>query len=128
MKKLITPFLLMFATCANLFAEEAAQQQNAFAGFIPLIVIFVIFYFMLIRPQSKRQKEHEKMVNALKKDDRVITTGGLYATVISVKENIVEAKIAENVKVQILKSAVATVLPLEGAQPQQQASTPQIIK
>ncbi|HBU68824.1 MAG TPA: preprotein translocase subunit YajC [Elusimicrobia bacterium] len=97
---------------AGLFAEgsPAGGAGGMFGGFFPLIVIFFIFYFMLIRPQQKKAKEHQNILNALKKDDKVITSAGIYATVVSVNNNIVEVKIAEGVKIQIEKSAVTTVI------------------
>jgi preprotein translocase subunit YajC len=110
-----------------LHAEAAAPQQgaagNPLGSFIPLIAIFVIFYFFLIRPQQKRVKEHQKMVNALKKDDKVLTSGGIYGVVVSVKGEIVETKIADNVRVQVAKSAITAVLP-----PESKVEVPEIVK
>jgi preprotein translocase subunit YajC len=107
--------------CAETPAAQPAQG-NPLGGLFPLIIIFVIFYFFLIRPQQKRAKEHQKMLNAVKKDDRIISTGGIYGTVTAVKGEILEVKIAENVKVQMAKSAVSTVI-----QPEQPV-TPEIVK
>ena len=73
--------------------------------FIPLILIFVIFYFFLIRPQQKKVKEHKAMVESLKKGDKVVTSGGITGTITRVVDNDkVEVEIAENVKVEIVKS------------------------
>lgn len=77
----------------------------------------------MIRPQQKKMKEHQKLLNALKKDDRIITSSGIHATVSAIKGNVVEVKIAEGIKIQIEKSAVTTVLPSES-----QAVTPEIVK
>jgi len=96
-----------------LFAADAPASGNPLGGFFPLIIIFVIFYFFLIRPQQKKSKEHQAMINALKKDDKIITSGGIYGTVTGVKGDIVELKIAENVKVLVAKSAISTVVPPE---------------
>lgn len=98
-----------------LFAQTQAQKQtvpqsNPLAGFFPLIMVFVIFYFLLIRPQQKREKEHKKTLETVKKDDKVITSGGIYGTVVNVKPDTVELKIDENTKIQILKSAISQVL------------------
>lgn len=111
----------MFAS--NLHAADG--QPNAMGSFIPLIVIFVIFYFFLIRPQQKKAKEHQKMLNELKKDDKVITSGGIYGVVSQVKGDTVEVKIAENVKVQVVKGTISTILPPES---QSEAVTPEIVK
>ena len=64
---------------------EAAAQPSSLAGFIPIIAIFAIFYFLVIRPQQKQTAEHKKMLGSLKKGDRVLTTGGLYGTVVNLK-------------------------------------------
>tara|TARA_Y100000590_G_scaffold116475_1_gene132944 strand:- start:451 stop:738 length:288 start_codon:yes stop_codon:yes gene_type:complete len=74
--------------------------------FIPLILIFVIFYFFLIRPQQKKVKEHKKMVEALKRGDKVVTTGGIVGTIERVIDNEkVEILISENVKVEVVRSS-----------------------
>jgi preprotein translocase subunit YajC len=91
-------------------APAAATAQNPISSFLPLIVIFGIFYFLIIMPQQKKTKEHQKMLNALKKDDKIITSGGIFATVANVKGDTVEVKIAEGVKIQVLKSAISTIL------------------
>jgi len=78
-------------------------------GFLPLILIFVIFYFMLIRPQQKKAKEHKSMLENLKKGDKVITSGGEYGVIEEVKTNTVVVKIAENVKVKYGKPYIAAV-------------------
>jgi preprotein translocase subunit YajC len=87
-----------------------ADQGIGFLGSIlPLILIFVIFYFLLIRPQQKRAKEHRKMVENLKKGDKVITSGGVYGLIEAVGTNTVTVKIAENVKVKFSKGNIAVV-------------------
>ncbi|MGR3634369.1 MAG: preprotein translocase subunit YajC [Shimia sp.] len=79
--------------------------------FLPLILIFAIMYFLLIRPQQKKVKEHQNMVEALRKGDRVVTQGGLIGKVVKVKEdNEVEVEVAEGVKVRVVKSTIAQVL------------------
>ena len=81
------------------------MSNSGIGQFIPLILIFVIFYFFLIRPQQKKVKEHKLMVENLKRGDKVITSGGIIATVERVMENDrAEIEIAENVKVEIVRS------------------------
>ena len=81
------------------------MEGSGIGQFIPLILIFVIFYFFLIRPQQKKVKEHKAMVENLKKGDKVITSGGITGTIERVIDNDrVEVEIAENVKVEIVKS------------------------
>ena len=82
------------------------MSSSNFAQFIPLILIFVIFYFFLIRPQQKKVKEHKIMVESLKRGDKVITTGGIVGTVERVIDNEkVEVNISENVNVEIVRSS-----------------------
>jgi preprotein translocase subunit YajC len=77
---------------------------------IPILGMLAIFYFLLIRPQQKRQKETKTMIGALKSGDRVLTTSGIYGTIAGVKDNSFILKIADNVKVEVLKSAVSGVV------------------
>ena len=125
MFKFSSILLMSCLLSGKLFADgvPAAPAGNAFGGLMPLIIIFVFFYLFLIRPQQKQRKEHQKMLDALKKDDKIITAGGLYATVVSVKGDTVEAKISDNVRIQIVKQTISTVI-----LPQTNAVTPEIIK
>ncbi|MFA5139476.1 MAG: preprotein translocase subunit YajC [Elusimicrobiota bacterium] len=75
--------------------------------FVPTIAIFLIFYFLVIRPQQKQMSEHKKMLEALKKGDRVLTSGGVYGTVVSLRGPDVELKVAENVKLLVARSAIS---------------------
>ena len=77
--------------------------------FLPLVFLFIIFYFLLIRPQQKKQKEHAQMLTKLDKNDEVITSGGVHATVVSVGEKTLILRIADNVKIEIEKSSIQTV-------------------
>ena len=88
----------------------APQASSMFSSLMPIFLIFIVFYFLLIRPQSKKQKEHQKLLEGLKKGDRVVTASGLYGTVHEVQGNIVKLKISENVNVQMLKSAISAVI------------------
>jgi preprotein translocase subunit YajC len=91
-------------------ASQASQGAGSLGGFmLPMIAIFVVMYFLMFRPQAKRQKEHRIMLDNLQKGDRVLTAGGIYGTVAGIKEkeNIVILKIAENVKIDIAKSTIA---------------------
>lgn len=80
-------------------------MDPAIGQFIPLILIFVIFYFFLIRPQQRKAKEHKKMVEELKRGDKIITTGGIVGTVDRIIDNEkIEVEIAENVKVEVFRA------------------------
>ena len=90
------------------------MSNQGFAQFIPLILIFVIFYFFLIRPQQKRVKEHKQMVQSLKRGDEVITSGGIIGTVERVfEDDKIEVLVSENVKVQVIKSTITSLLKKE---------------
>jgi preprotein translocase subunit YajC len=75
-----------------------------------ILATFAIFYFILIRPQQRKQKELQKMIEALKKGDRVMTSGGIFGTVVGIKDNIVVLKIDENTKIEVIKNAVSSVV------------------
>ncbi len=95
---------------ASAYAQDAAPQGNLLS-FLPLIVIFVVFYFLLIRPQMKRAKEHKALVTQLATGDEVVTTGGMLGKITSVGDSFVTIELAENVKVKLQKHAVASVMP-----------------
>ncbi len=87
-----------------------AQADGTFS-LVMIAAIFALFYFMLIRPQNKRAKEHRELVSKLKKGDEVITSGGLLAKVVSIDEQYIKASIADGVEIGLQRSAVSTVLP-----------------
>ena len=90
------------------------MSGQGIAQFIPLILIFIIFYFFLIRPQQKRVKDHKAMVQSLKRGDEIITSGGIIGTIDKVMEDDrIEVLIGENVKVQIIKSTITSLLKKE---------------
>lgn len=85
------------------------QTVNPIVSFLPFIFILIIFYFLLIKPQKNKQAEHQKMLKNLKKNDEVITSAGIYGTVVNVKDTTVILRIDENVKIEILKDFISTV-------------------
>ncbi|MGB2769381.1 MAG: preprotein translocase subunit YajC [Candidatus Zixiibacteriota bacterium] len=106
------PLLLLggFITkAAYAMGTGGGQQGGGIAGFLPLIAIVVIFYFLLIRPQTKRSREHKTLLSTLRKGDKVVTNSGMYGTIVGMdeKENKVVLKVAENVKIEFLKSSIA---------------------
>ncbi|MEW6234233.1 MAG: preprotein translocase subunit YajC [Candidatus Omnitrophota bacterium] len=76
----------------------------------PLLLCFFIFYFLLIRPQQKQRQRHEEQVNQLKKGDKIVTSGGIFGSIVGMKDNIAVIKIAENVKIEILKSSISQII------------------
>ncbi|MDQ6996912.1 MAG: preprotein translocase subunit YajC [Mariprofundus sp.] len=91
------------------YAEAAPSDGvgGGFASLIPLVLIMVIFYFLLIRPQQKKLKEHRSLVEQLKKGDTIITGGGLYAKVIDVKDDTLKVEIADGVRIKVKRDTIA---------------------
>ena len=85
------------------------QSGNPLFSFLPIILIFVVFYFLLIRPQKKAQEELKKMIASLKKNDEVVTTGGIHGTIANVKDTTLTLKVDDNVKIEVQKSSIASV-------------------
>ncbi|KFI32132.1 preprotein translocase subunit YajC [Haematobacter massiliensis] len=101
----------MFATPAFAQAAGAGGAASALTSFVPLILIFAIMYFLLIRPQQKRQKEHKAMIEAVKRGDQILTNGGIIGKVTRVKDDgELEVEISEGVRVRVVRSMVAQVL------------------
>ena len=105
---IVAAMALAFAAMKNAHAEGAAAggASEGFASLIPLILIMVIFYFLLIRPQQKKLKEHKAMVEATKKGDSVITAGGIIAKVTDVKDDTLTVEIADGVKVKVRRDTI----------------------
>ncbi|MEM0935149.1 MAG: preprotein translocase subunit YajC [Pseudomonadota bacterium] len=101
----------MFATPAYAQAAGAGGAGGAFLQFVPLILIFAIMYFLLIRPQQKKMKQHAAMVAALRRGDQVVTQGGLIAKVTKVKDDAeIEVELADGVKVRVVRNTIAQVM------------------
>jgi preprotein translocase subunit YajC len=92
-------------------AAGGGDMMSSLTGMLPLVLMFVVLYFVMIRPQMKRQKEHRSMIDALAKGDEVATAGGLLGTVTRMSEGFLHIQIATGVEVQIQRSAVSQVLP-----------------
>ena len=87
--------------------QAASGSSGQIMAFLPLILLFAVFYFLLIRPQQKRAKTHKQFIENLKKGDRVVTSGGMYGTITGVTDDSVTVEVAEKVRVKVLKSAIA---------------------
>jgi preprotein translocase subunit YajC len=94
---------------ASAYAQDA--QPGGLMSFLPLIIIFIIFYFLLIRPQMKRAKEHRKLVAELSTGDEVVTNGGLLGRITKVGESFVTVEITDNVQIRVQRHAIASVMP-----------------
>ena len=95
---------------SNAYAQDATSA-GGLMSFLPLVVIFAVFYFMLIRPQMKRSKEHKQLVSQLSKGDEVITNGGLLGRITDVSDTFVTLELAENLQIKLQRQAVANVMP-----------------
>src|SRR3954454_8145623 len=91
-------------------APAAGPGGGGIAAFVPFILIFVIMYFVLLRPQMKRQKDQQRLIGTLKTGDRVVTNAGIHGLISNVKDTTVIVKVADNVKIEMEKSAVTNVL------------------
>lgn len=91
--------------------DAAASAGSSIMALLPLVLFAVVFYFLLIRPQTKRQKDHQKMVDSLAKHDEVVTVGGMAGRIIEVGDNFVLVEIADGIQVKVRRSAVESVMP-----------------
>ncbi len=88
-----------------------AAEPNAWAGLLPMVILFVVFYFLLIRPQQKKAKEHTRMVEELSKGDEVVTAGGILGKIRKVGENFIDLEVANNVTLTVQKQHVSQLMP-----------------
>lgn len=95
----------------NAWAQDAPPSGGGFMGLLPLLLIFVVFYLFLIRPQMKQAKEHKQMVDALQKGDEVVTNGGLVGKITRIGDSFIQVEIASGVEVNVQKHAVSATLP-----------------
>ena len=95
---------------ASAHAQDATQP-GGLMSFLPLIIIFVIFYFLLIRPQMKRAKEHKKLVAELGTGDEVVTNGGILGRITDVGESFITVELADNVQIKVQRHAIASIMP-----------------
>jgi len=101
--------LILLAQAQTGSPGGASSSGGGFNLFVPLIFFLIIFYFILIRPQSQRQKQQKQLINALKTGDRVVTNSGIHGLIANVKDSTVIVKVADNVKIEMEKSAIASV-------------------
>jgi len=104
---------MIFGTLFSLAQQPAAGQAarpNMLTALLPFVLVFAIFYLLIIMPQRKKQKKHSDLVENLKPGDKVVTTAGIFGTVMGVQKDRIELKIAANVKIDITKSAVGVIL------------------
>jgi preprotein translocase subunit YajC len=108
MNTILTGIIASLLFISPAWAADAASASGL-AQLVPLILIMLIFYFLLIRPQQKRAKEHKDMVESLKKGDKVVTNGGIYGTLVDVKEDTVKMEVADGVRIKIQREAIVAL-------------------
>jgi preprotein translocase subunit YajC len=106
-KKEKTMLTLAFAQSAQTAAASGQTAQSPLTSLMPIAVIFIIFYFLLIRPQKKQQQEHAKTLDALKKNDEIVTSGGIFGTIVNIQDDIVTLRVDDNTRIRIQKSAIS---------------------
>jgi preprotein translocase subunit YajC len=109
--KIILSLFLVFANLDSAFAQDSASQPSAAASFLPLIAVFFVFYFLIMRPQQKRYKNHQEMLKNLKKGDQVMTAGGIIGKVtkIDANEDVIYVEIAESVTIKVLRTTISNI-------------------
>ncbi len=97
---------------SDALAEGAAAGSfDTLTGLLPLVIFGVVLYFLMIRPQVKRQKEHKKMVEAISKGDEVVTNGGMAGKITAIGDNFIQVEVAEGIEVKVRRAAVESILP-----------------
>ncbi|MEZ4648604.1 MAG: preprotein translocase subunit YajC [Candidatus Eisenbacteria bacterium] len=105
--------LLLHLSAGSALAQSPAPGNPFYIQMLPLVLVIIIFYFLILRPQQKRQKTLQKMIEGLKKGDRVLTAGGLYGIVFAMKEDTVILEVGRDVRAEFAKSAITAVVPAE---------------
>lgn len=107
---------MLFLPVALAFAEDATSTaatpwMSQFVSIAPIVVLFIIFYFLLIRPQQKKAKEQKEMISSLQKGDNIVTSAGIFGRVVSVNDDSITVEIADNVRIKMVRDAVASRKP-----------------
>ena len=95
----------------NAWAQGGATGGDSFLSFLPLIIIFVVFYFLLIRPQSKKQKEHQEMIKSLEVGNEVVTAGGVLGKIKEINDQYAQLQISENVIIKVQRHTIGALMP-----------------
>ena len=108
----MSPILSQLAAVAP--PSNQPEQSSVFVQFLPFILIFAVFYFLVFAPMRKKQKKHAEMLQQLKAGDRVVTSGGIHGTVVGVSDDVVQLRISDQVKIDVSKSAVSAMTQADG--------------
>jgi preprotein translocase subunit YajC len=99
--------MLTLAFAQTPSAQPVQVQQSPLISLMPIALIFIVFYFLLIRPQKKQQQEHAKMLDALQKNDEVVTSGGIYGTIVNIQNDVITLRIDDNCRIKVQKSSIS---------------------
>jgi preprotein translocase subunit YajC len=105
------------ASLSLLAAAASPQSPPAWLQFMPLVAMGVVFWFLILRPQMKKQKDHQTKIEAIKKGDQVLTGGGIVGKVVRIDEHYADVEIAQGIKVKVLKSTISDLIPPTGSAP-----------
>ena len=98
---------LAFAQSTSQAAPQATQSP--ILSLMPIAIIFIIFYFLLIKPQKKKQQEQAKMISELAKNDEVITSGGIYGTIVNIQDNVITLRVDDNTRIKVQKGSISSL-------------------
>lgn len=108
-------YILSLFEISNAYAQDAAPQGgSAFGAFLPLIIVFVVFYFIIFRPQQKQHKLRQKMISELKRGDEIVTNGGIYGTVNEIQDKTIQLQVAKGVLIKLDRNQIASINNPEG--------------
>jgi preprotein translocase subunit YajC len=89
--------------------SDGGQQPNPIASLLPFALMFLVLYLLILRPQMKKQRNQQRMIDELEKNDEIVTSGGIHGTILNIKDDILVVKIADNVKIEVSRAAVSRV-------------------
>ena len=89
--------------------SDGGQQANPIASLLPFVLMFLVLYLLILRPQMKKQRNQQRMIDELEKNDEIVTSGGIHGTILNIKDDILVVKIADNVKIEVSRAAVSRV-------------------
>lgn len=107
-KKLAIQILPTLLLAGNAFAQAEGTPTSGYMSFMPIVLLFVIFYFLLIRPQQKKSKDHKEMLSKLQKGDLVITSGGIFGKITGVADNCYTVEISDNLRIKVAKDYIVS--------------------
>lgn len=99
----------LISTAYAMGGGTGGDQPNSIAAFLPFVLMFLVLYLLILRPQMKKQRNQQRMIDELEKNDEIVTSGGIHGTILNIKDDILVVKIADNVKIEVSRAAVSRV-------------------